>query len=134
MANTNFTQRVGTVSGCVAAMKFLDLALATLRTTFRSRWDLRPPRLFVDLRFVAAKLPQITQIATTLEKRNLQFPGSTGCQPVVSGNCRSRSPHIGACARVDLDRFAFLNEKRNVDCLSGLQLCRFGDVARGIAP
>jgi hypothetical protein len=61
MANTNFTQRVGTVSGWVAAMKFLDLALATLRTTFPPRWDLRRPRLFVDLRFVAAKLPQITQ-------------------------------------------------------------------------
>jgi hypothetical protein len=61
MANTNFTQRVGTVSGWGAAMKFLDLALATLRTTFRPRSDLRPLRLFFDLRFVAAKLPQITQ-------------------------------------------------------------------------
>ena len=30
--------------------------------------------------------PQITRIATNLEKRNLQCVGSTGCQPVVSGS------------------------------------------------
>jgi hypothetical protein len=53
---TNFTHRVGTVSGSDAAMKLLDLAPATLRTTFRSRFELRVPRLFFDLRFVAAKV------------------------------------------------------------------------------
>jgi hypothetical protein len=47
---------VGTVSGWVATMKFLDLARATLRTTFRPRSDLRPPRLFFNLRFLALKL------------------------------------------------------------------------------
>jgi len=42
------------VSGSVAAMKFLDLARATLRTTFRPRFELRVPRFFfLDLRFVA---------------------------------------------------------------------------------
>ncbi len=116
---------------------------------------MRPPRLFVDLRLVAAKLPQITQIVTILEKRNLQFlgkhpasagacssrqlaemlranteqrrvhvsgklPETTGWKPVLPRNCRSRAPQVGAGARVDLDRFAFLDEKRNVDCLSGL--------------
>jgi len=33
---------------------------------------------------------------------------------------RLRSAHIGARARVDLDRFAFPDEKRNVDRFPGL--------------
>src|SRR6266498_4532316 len=45
----------------------------------------------------------------------------------------SRSSHVRAGARVDLDRFAFLDEKRDVDGLAGLQLCRLGYVAGGIA-
>jgi hypothetical protein len=56
IAKTNFTQRVGTTSGSDAGTKLLDLARATLRTTFRPRWDLRFPRLFFDLRFSAAKV------------------------------------------------------------------------------
>jgi hypothetical protein len=52
----NFTHFVGTVSGSDAAMKFLDEAGTTLRTTFRSRLELRVPRFFFDLRFVAAKV------------------------------------------------------------------------------
>jgi hypothetical protein len=48
---------VGTVSGWDAAMKLLDVvARATLRTTFRSRFELRVPRFLFDLRFVAAKV------------------------------------------------------------------------------
>jgi hypothetical protein len=50
---TNFTHRVGTVSGSDAAMTLLDVARATLRTTFRPRFELRVPRFFLDLRFVA---------------------------------------------------------------------------------
>jgi hypothetical protein len=52
----NFTHFVGTVSGSDAAMKFLDEAGTTLRTTFPSRLELRVPRFFFDLRFVAAKV------------------------------------------------------------------------------
>jgi hypothetical protein len=37
-------------------MKLLDLARATLRTTFPPRLELRVPRFFFDLRFVAAKV------------------------------------------------------------------------------
>ncbi|MGC2353540.1 MAG: hypothetical protein WA496_09095 [Candidatus Udaeobacter sp.] len=47
---------MGTVSSSDAGTKTLDLARATLRTTFRSRFDLRVLRWFFDLRFVAAKL------------------------------------------------------------------------------
>jgi hypothetical protein len=43
-------------------MKLLDVVRATLRTTFWPRFELRVPPFFFDLRFVAAKLPQITQI------------------------------------------------------------------------
>jgi hypothetical protein len=52
----HFTHFVGTVSGSDAAMKFLDEAGTTLRTTFPSRLELRVPRFFFDLRFVAAKV------------------------------------------------------------------------------
>jgi hypothetical protein len=56
MAKTNFTQRVGTVRASDDALKLLELARATLRTTFRSRLELRVGRFFFDLRFVAAKV------------------------------------------------------------------------------
>jgi hypothetical protein len=59
---------VGTVSGSDAAMKLLGVARATLWITFRPRFELRVPRFFFDLRFVAAKLPQITQICTDESK------------------------------------------------------------------
>jgi hypothetical protein len=55
MAKTNFTHRVGTVRASDDAIKLLDLARATLRTTFRPRLELRVVRFF-DLRFVAAKV------------------------------------------------------------------------------
>jgi len=41
------------VSGFDAAVKLLDVARATLRTTFWPRLELRLPRFFLDLRFVA---------------------------------------------------------------------------------
>jgi len=49
-------------------MKPLGLARATLRTTFLPRLALRVLRLFVDLRFVAAKLAEITQTYQTKSK------------------------------------------------------------------
>ena len=56
MAKMNFTHFVGTVSGSDAAMKLLDVVRATLWITFRPRFELRVPRFFFDLRFVAAKV------------------------------------------------------------------------------
>src|ERR671918_1162350 len=53
IAKINFTHFVGTVSGSDAAMKFLDVVRATLRTTFRPRFELSVPRFFFDLCFVA---------------------------------------------------------------------------------
>jgi hypothetical protein len=52
----NFTHFVGTVSGSDAPMKLLDVVRATLWITFRPRFELRVPRFFFDLRFVAAKV------------------------------------------------------------------------------
>src|SRR5205809_115589 len=56
IATTNFTQRVGTMSGSDAGTPKAFRAPATLRTISRSRRGLRFPRLFVDLRFFAAKV------------------------------------------------------------------------------
>jgi len=56
IAKINFTHFVGTVNGSDAAMKLLDVVRATLRTTFPPRFELRVPRFFFDLRFVAAKV------------------------------------------------------------------------------
>ncbi len=44
------------MSGSDSAIKLLDVVRATLRTTFPPRFELRGPRLFFDLRFVAAKV------------------------------------------------------------------------------
>jgi hypothetical protein len=44
---------VGTVSGSDSAIKLLDVVRATLRTTFPPRFELRVPRFFLDLCFVA---------------------------------------------------------------------------------
>jgi hypothetical protein len=54
IAKTNFTQRVGTVSGSDTGA--IVRARATLRTTLRLRLELRFPCLFVDLLFRAAKV------------------------------------------------------------------------------
>src|SRR5882724_2393579 len=40
--------------------------------------------------------------------------------------------HVGAGASVDLNRFAFFDEQRDVDCLSRLKERRLGHVAVGI--
>jgi hypothetical protein len=50
---TNFTHFVGTVSGSDSVTKLLGDVRATLRTTFRPRFESRVPRFFFDLRFVA---------------------------------------------------------------------------------
>src|SRR6476660_3481554 len=145
----NFTHFVGTVSGSDAAMKLLDVVRATLRTTFRSRFELRVPRFFFDLRFVAAKVAaNYAELLT--RKQDVTADYENDAMKFLCGRsfaCRSRQPersptamitksrpsHVGASACIDLDRFAFLDEKRNVDCFSGLQLCWLGDVAGRVA-
>jgi hypothetical protein len=56
IAKINFTHLVGTLSDSDSAIKLLDDVRATLRTTFPPRVELRVPRFFFDLRFVAAKV------------------------------------------------------------------------------
>jgi hypothetical protein len=53
IAQTNLTQRVGTVSRSDAAIRLLDPARATLRTTFLWRLDFRSALLRFDFRCVA---------------------------------------------------------------------------------
>jgi hypothetical protein len=149
---------VGTVSGSDAAMKLLDLAPATLRTTLRPRFELRVPRFFFDLRFVAKSSADYADLrrrkqdrtgdcadianvcrAGALDRRSLGEGGSpaglgnrSGC-PTVNRDAALRAAHIRTGAGVDLDQFAFLDEKRHIDGLAGLELCRFGNVTGSIA-
>src|SRR6267142_5528751 len=52
------------------------------------------------------------------------------CSPEPSA---LRAAHVCAGAGVDLDQFAFLDEKRHVNGLAGFELCRLGDVTGGIS-
>ena len=155
----NFTHFVGTVSGSDAPMKLLDVVRATLWITFRPRFELRVPRFFFDLRFVAAKVAadyadlrkrkqdrtrDCADIADgcrpgALARGSLGEGGSparlgdrSGC-PTVNREAALRATHVGAGAGVDFDRFAFLNEKRHVNGLAGFELCRLGHVTGGVA-
>ena len=40
--------------------------------------------------------------------------------PCAPKNAKLGATHVGASARVDLDGFAFLDEKRDADCFAGL--------------
>ena len=130
-------------------MKFLDEAGTTLRTTFPSRLELRVPRFFFDLRFVAAK---VAADYADLRRRKQDRTGDcadiadgfragaspaglgnrNGC-PTVNRDAALRASHVGAGAGVDLDQLAFLDEKRHVDGLAGFELCRLGDITGGIS-
>src|SRR5260370_5896307 len=46
---------------------------------------------------------------------------------------RLSAAHVGASASVDLDGFAFFDEKRNVDGFAGFEFCGLGHVAGGIS-
>jgi len=74
---------VGTVNGSDAAMKLLDVVRATLRTTFPPRFELRVPRFFFDLRFVAAKVAADYAESGGFGKAKFAVLG-TGRWPVVS--------------------------------------------------
>ncbi len=104
---------------------------------------------FFDLRFVAAKVAaDYAELRRQKQDRNQRIALSAdNCSARRSGlrikpeRCPtarrlallSRAPHVGAGAGVDLDRFAFLDEKRDVNGLAGLELCRLGDVTGSIA-
>ena len=140
---------MGTVSGSDAAMKLLAVARATLRMTFPPRLELRAPRFFFDLRFVAAK---VAADYADLHQRKQDRTGDcadiadscragaspaglgnrSGC-PTVNRDAALRASHVRACAGVDFDHFAFLDEKRHVNGLAGFELCRLGDVTGSIS-
>ena len=64
---------------------------------------------------------------------------SASCRDEQAGSLCSPEPnalrpsHVCARAGVDLDRFAFLDEKRHVNGLAGFELCRLGNVTGSIA-
>ena len=134
---------MGTVSGSDSGMELLDVARATLRTTFRPRFELRVSRFFFDLRFVAKSSADYADLCKRKQDRTAEKRWSGGDlgywsvvlnQPITpSLQLRSRAAHVRAGAGVDLDRFAFLDEKRHVNGLTGFELCRLGDVAGSIA-
>ncbi len=130
-------------------MKLLGVARAKLRTTFRPRFELRVPRFFFDLRFVAAKVAavyadlhrrkqdrtadyQIARMNCRAGASPASLGNRSGC-PTVNRDAALRASHVGAGAGVDLDQFAFLDEKRHVDGLAGFELCRLGDITGGIS-
>jgi len=130
-------------------MKLLGVARAKLRTTFRPRFELCVPRFFFDLRFVAAK---VAADYADLRRRKQDRTGDcadiadgcgagaspaglgnrSGC-PTVNRDAALRASHVRARAGVDLDQFAFLDEKRHINSLAGFELCRLGDVTGGIS-
>src|ERR1700757_4847237 len=89
--------------------------------------------------------PQITQIRADESKTepaaapiSRSFvghanPGNRSGCPTINTTPWLCASHVRARAGVDLDRFAFLDEKRDVDGLASLELGRLGDVAGGIA-
>jgi len=93
--------------------------------------------------------PQITQIYTNRCKtepriaQNIAEICRAGASPVGHGN-RSGCPtmnrnaalrpsHVGACAGIDFNRLAFLDEKRHVNSLAGFEFCWLGDVTGSVA-
>src|SRR5262249_18189646 len=85
----------------------------------------RPPGMIAE----QAHLPAVA----SAKAGRLPAPDNrSGCRTVNSVS-RLRAAHVGTGAGVDLDGFAFLDEKRDVDGLAGFELCRLGDVAGGIA-
>ena len=146
IAKINFTQRVGTVSSSDAGTKVLDLARATLRTTFRPRFEFCAARLLVDLLFRLLKSSadyadcdefgkaKFGTRRLAAELRHLgKLPRWTGWQPVFPRTPRLCPSQIRAGTSIDLDRFAFLDEERNVDFLSSFERGGLGDIARSIA-
>src|SRR5258705_3380671 len=89
IAKMNFTHFVGTVSGSDAAMKLLDEAGTTLRTTFRPRFELRVPRFFFDLRFVAAK------VAADYADLHRRKQDRTADYQIARMNCRAGASPAG---------------------------------------
>src|SRR5262249_17772028 len=140
--------RVGTVSSSDVGTKVLDLARATLRTTFCPRLELHASRFFFDPLFrVLKSLADYAELCK--QKQDGNADSADGADSIVGQALRlpvrateavttitmwlSRPAHVGAGASIDLNRFAFLDEERNVDLLSSLERGRLGDIARSIA-
>src|SRR5262249_57508625 len=77
--------------------------------------------------------------AGALARRSLGEGGSPASEgnrsgrPTTNRTPRSRASHVDAGAGIDLDHFALLDEKRDVDGPPGLELCRLGDVTGRVA-
>src|SRR5215471_11200290 len=86
--------------------------------------------------------PQITQICADECKTEppvcrgssarLRLANHAACKR-DAGTTLSCAAHVDAGASVDLDGFAFFDEKRNVNGFACFELCRLGDVTGGIA-
>jgi hypothetical protein len=84
---------------------------------------------------VSGDLPEnmqtkVIQIARSISASCRDEQAGSLCSPEANALCAA---HVCAGTRVDLDRFAFLNEKRHVDRLASFEFCRLGDVTGGIA-
>src|SRR4029450_4299444 len=75
IAKINFTHFVGTVSGSDSGVGLLDVARATLRTTFRPRFELRVSRFFFDLRFVAKSSADYADLCKRKQDRTARRDG-----------------------------------------------------------
>src|SRR5262249_10030707 len=89
IAKINFTHFVGTVSGSGSAIKLLDVVRATLRTIFRPRLELRVPRFFFDLRFVAKSSADYADLRRRKQDRSVFKERQLG-QRVEIGRLGSR--------------------------------------------
>ena len=149
IAKINFTHFVGTVSGSDSAIKRLDGVRATLRTIFPPRFELRVLRsFFFDERFVAKSSADYADLRKRKQDRTgdcadivdvcragaspASLGNRSGC-PTVNREAALRATHVGAGAGIDFDRLAFLDEKRHVNRLAGLELCRLGDITGSVA-
>jgi hypothetical protein len=93
--------------------------------------------------FLQPKLPQITQswpakIKTEPRIRDranevMDYRSAAEIIPLLHQSIASRASHVGASARVDLDRLAFFDEQWDVDDLAGLECRWLGHIARCVA-
>jgi hypothetical protein len=91
--------------------------------------ELRLRLLLVDLLFFAAKVAADYADCDEFGQAKFTFWVALA---VCAQTKRSRAAHVAAGARVDLDRLAFLDEKRDVDGLASFEFRRLGNVARRV--
>src|SRR6476620_12284434 len=82
IAKINFTHFVGTVSGSDSAIKLLDVVRATLRMTFRPRFELCVQRFFFfDVRFVAKSSADYADFSRQKQDRTADGEALIPAQP-----------------------------------------------------